>query len=447
MKKLMQSEGVSKLVQGRPSPIKKSARKMQGSAFMISKADARYWAKGRRLIKWEGSPNYSFQVQFKRQRLAFSTRTANKEVAARVAAGIYADLVLLGVEAALAKHKPKPAKMERVATVGEWIAAAEGVMSVKKATFTHYTRCLRKIVSEIIKVRKTKRRFGPRRGGAKAYRERVEEASLEVLSVTNIQLWRLAYVAKGKGEKEKSSRRTSCNSTIANAASLFSERKVVKYLPNLKLPEPAPFKGVEFFEDQSTGYKSSIDPKQLLTKAQEDLAENDKPAFTAMLLALATGLRRSEIDSLQWDQVDLEQNRVNVERTSDSGLKTVDSRRHVPFDNRVAKFLKSLKEESSGKYVVPGDGRRRKNPRWGKHYRAEAAWGRLIGWLKANGVKARKPIHELRKELGALVTSAHGIYAASRILRHKRVSTTEKFYADLKEPPIVEVGAWLGDPR
>lgn len=58
-------------------------------------------------------------------------------------------------------------------------------------------------------------------------------------------------------------------------------------------------------------------------------------------------------------------------------------------------------------------------------------------------MEAGKPIHELRKELGALVTSEQGIYAASRSLRHKRVSTTEKFYADIKEPSVVEVGVWL----
>lgn len=443
MMKLLIPKGASKSVQKRAAPSKKSARKMQVGVFVISKADARYWMKDGRLIKWKGSPSYSFQVQFKGQRLAFSTRTANKEAAARIAAGIYTDLVTLGVEQTLAKHKPKATKAERVATVGEWIAAAEEFTSAKPETFTHYARCLRKIVSEITKVRKDKRRFGPRKGGAKSYRERVEQASLDVLTESNIQRWRLAYVAKGKGEKEKSSRRTSCNSTIRNAASLFSKRKVVKFLPNLKLPEPPPFAEPAFFEDQNTGYKSSINPKELLVKARKELTGNDTPAFVAMLLALATGLRRSEIDNLQWDQVDLEHNHVSVEPTSSSDLKTVESRKTVPFDHHVAAFLKNLREESSGKYVVSGHSKHRKSAKWGRNYRAEAAWDRLITWLKANGVKARKPIHELRKELGALVTSKHGIYAASRILRHKRVSTTEKFYADIKEPPIVEVGAWL----
>jgi hypothetical protein len=51
----------------------------------------------------------------------------------------------------------------------------------------------------------------------------------------------------------------------------------------------------------------------------------------------------------------------------------------------------------------------------------------------------------LRKELGALFTAEHGIYAASRVLRHSNVATTAAHYSDLKTKPIVNVGGWLLD--
>ena len=57
--------------------------------------------------------------------------------------------------------------------------------------------------------------------------------------------------------------------------------------------------------------------------------------------------------------------------------------------------------------------------------------------------RPRKPLHELRKELGALVTAEHGIYAASRVLCHSNVATTAKHYTDLKTRPVVNVGGWL----
>ena len=55
---------------------------------------------------------------------------------------------------------------------------------------------------------------------------------------------------------------------------------------------------------------------------------------------------------------------------------------------------------------------------WGRNYRVQNVFDRVTAWLRKHGVTARKPLHELRKELGALITSEHGIYAASRVLRH-----------------------------
>ncbi|HRJ72937.1 MAG TPA: hypothetical protein PLS03_11990, partial [Terrimicrobiaceae bacterium] len=68
---------------------------------------------------------------------------------------------------------------------------------------------------------------------------------------------------------------------------------------------------------------------------------------------------------------------------------------------------------------------------------------RLYTWLRAKGISARKPLHELRKELGALVTTEFGIYAASRILRHNDVATTARHYSDVKTRAVIPMGQWL----
>ena len=47
-------------------------------------------------------------------------------------------------------------------------------------------------------------------------------------------------------------------------------------------------------------------------------------------------------------------------------------------------------------------------------------------------MKAQKPIHTLRKEVGALIASEQGIYAASRYLRHSDIQVTAAYYADKK---------------
>ena len=240
---------------------------------------------------------------------------------------------------------------------------------------------------------------------------------------------------------------TSCNSTIRMARSLFAP-KVVKFIPELRLPEPLPFAGVEFYPRQSAKYFSKIDPKELLLAAQDELSEKDPSAFLAMIMALAAGLRRGEIDSLCWGQVDFNRQLIRVEETEMGGLKSRDSRAEVPIDENVVAILRGFhaklkSRDTAGVFVVPGTGKAGGHKKWGRQYRADAVFTRLTDWLRGKGVDARKPLHELRKELGALVTAEHGIYAASRVLRHADVSTTARHYSDLKTRPVVNVGAWL----
>jgi hypothetical protein len=134
---------------------------------------------------------------------------------------------------------------------------------------------------------------------------------------------------------------------------------------------------------------------------------------------------------------------IRVEATESAGLKTTDSRAEVPIDVRVVEVLLGFRAKASGSFVIEAEGGEYGPRVWGRHYRAEAVFTRLSHWLRKHGVSARKPIHELRKELGALVTAEHGIYAASRVLRHSNVATTAAHYTDLKTRPSVAIGSWL----
>ncbi len=85
--------------------------------------------------------------------MAFSTGTANREAAARIAANICTDFVTLGVEAALAKHRSQTTKPLAVATIGEWVAAAREVSEANPATFDAYAASLRLIAGQILAAR------------------------------------------------------------------------------------------------------------------------------------------------------------------------------------------------------------------------------------------------------------------------------------------------------
>lgn len=421
---------------------KQVANQIRGAA---GKNSASYWQT--RIFKpvndrGEVSPHYAMRIQFKGRRFASSLGTGNQAAAAALAARIYNDLLTVGVEATLAKHRPQTAKLDAVATVGEWIAAARGVSEANPSTFNCYACSLRKIAGDVLVMKRTAKRFGPRRGGASAYRAVIDSACLDILTPAAVQKWRLGYVQQARTPAQERSRMTSCNSTIRQARSLFAG-KIVKFLPELRLPSPAPFADVEFFPRQSAKYFSRIDPKALLQTAHAELAENDPPAFLAMLLALSAGLRRGEIDSLCWPQVDFHRQVIRVEPTETASLKTRDSRDEVPIDEHVCAILRGFKARASGPFVIESQGEGSGPCRWGQHYRADAVFNRLTAWLRRHGVSARKPLHELRKELGAMVTAEHGIYAASRVLRHSTVATTAAHYSDLKTRPVVNVGAWL----
>ena len=58
-------------------------------------------------------------------------------------------------------------------------------------------------------------------------------------------------------------------------------------------------------------------------------------------------------------------------------------------------------------------------------------------------ISARKPLHELRKELGALLASQDVIFAAQRVLRHAQISTTASYYTDKKRRITAGLGALL----
>jgi integrase len=209
---------------------------------------------------------------------------------------------------------------------------------------------------------------------------------------------------------------------------------------------------VEFYERQNSKYFSKIDAPAIVLAANTILSKSNQEAFLAFLLAIGAGLRRSEIDTLCWHQIDIKRGLIRVENTEAARLKTDESRAEVAIDEKLASTLqgyRALKKAKDGDFVITGDGDEGKKG-WGQHYRANTVFDALITWLrdyKQDGKtplkEIRKPIHELRKELGALITSKHGIYAASHTLRHSTVATTAAYYADKKERTTVGIGDWL----
>ena len=89
--------------------------------------------------------------------------------------------------------------------------------------------------------------------------------------------------------------------------------------------------GLLFFTDQ--------DEKRLL----HELSEMSNPNHLRLTkLALITGFRRSELLSLNWRDIDLQNNRLHVQRKECAARGSSSSMRMIPLSHKAKELLKSF---------------------------------------------------------------------------------------------------------
>lgn len=217
----------------------------------------------------------------------------------------------------------------------------------------------------------------------------------------------------------------------------------------LVLPDPLLQAGVKPFARQSTAYLSKIDAVELIGKARRDLGGNPsrQEEWKIFLLAITEGLRKREIDTLLWRQVDTTRGIIGIETTEFFRPKSEDSHAEIDLDPEVAALLGKLKDGATGDFVIESA----RNPReatYGASYRCEPAFNVLNAWLRSQGITARKPLHELRKQARSLVARDGGLYDAQKFLRHASPTTTAAFHLDKKKRISAGLGGLLTDePR
>lgn len=393
----------------------------------------------------EGS-HWCIKIAHKGIRETINLRTPNQATAAQRAADAYK--LLMGDEgwqAVRAKWKPKPVNTPKIATVGEFLAAMARLSEVSKRTLGDYSRSFRHIVAGVMGIEGDKSRFDYVNGGSAKWRERVDAVKLAAVTPAKVQAWKLAFVARGAGNHQaEPTGKVSVNSLMRQAKSLFSDKRGVLTMirEELQLPSPLLFDGVGFYESQSMRYQSKIDAGELLTAARDELAQTQPEAFKALVLALCCGLRRNEIDKLTWRQVDFSKGVLRIETIRYFSAKSEDSLAEVDLDTEIVALMRGWKAKGVGEFVIHSENK----PRTGKsyaHYRTGRVMQALADWLRAHGVDERKYLHTLRKEFGSLVAQEHGIYAASRALRHADIQVTAKHYLDKKQRISIGLGRLL----
>lgn len=389
--------------------------------------------------EWETTAknqDWEIYVQYRGVREWFNLHTSNKEVAASTARDIRRVLVGAGWEEARRRYKPEVAVVLTCPTVGDFLKAVEMHSTLNPVTFEGYARKLRTLAAGIREIP-----FQAGAGGYTIWKAKVEATKLSSLTVFAIQEWKKSYLRRiGDSPLELARARRTINSILRNAKSLFAKR-LLRVVP-VNLPTPLPFEGVDFEKVSRPRYRSKVNVRALIQRAESELRTQHQEAYKVFLLALNAGLRRKEIDGLTWRQVDIDGRKISVETTAHTALKNEESEEVIDIPAEVAEILRAYRDASLSNFVISAPAQSKKKKKY-PTYRCDESFSALILWLRSQGITDDKPIHMLRKEFGSYIAAEHGIQAASSALRHADISTTSSYYVD-KKSPIVFNAAFAG---
>ena len=242
----------------------------------------------------------------------------------------------------------------------------------------------------------------------------------------------------GQDIRRQASARTSINSLLRSAKCLFSP-KVLKHLGGLELPSPLPFSQLDFEPKQNVKYKGTFDADQLIQEARAELPDEQLKAF---LLAIGAGLRRAEIDYLEWNSFLWDKNAIRIQATRYWSPKTAESSADVLVDPELMEVFTGVRARAADIFVIESERPPQVSVRW-HQYRCKRHFQKLTAWLRAKGVPKRAPLHCLRKEYGSMICKFSGIYSASAMLRHSNLQTTVAHYVDHRTQSVLKIGHYL----
>lgn len=179
----------------------------------------------------------------------------------------------------------------------------------------------------------------------------------------------------------------------------------------------------KFYDDNPvslSGMPEVYDLKErILTFDEEQRLLNSSPSHfkNIVIAALNTGMRKGELISLKWSNVDLENNVITLESINTKSKK----KRLIPINSVLRKLLLELKLKSpNNEYVfLSADGKRYK-----KHDSLNGIWKRTT---KKAGIEGLR-FHDLRHTAATrMVEAGVNIVAVNKILGHSDLKMTMRY--------------------
>jgi integrase len=200
--------------------------------------------------------------------------------------------------------------------------------------------------------------------------------------------------------------------SLVTPATVNKEVKLVKHI----IKKASKWLGVGI-QDIELDLATELPRERILThKEIRVLVENVQPPLKyAVLLALNTGMRKGEILSLRWENVNLERNFITV-TAMEAKSKRI---RRIPINRELRKLFLKLKLSRDGnKYVF-------QNPLTGSRFTDFGRSWRSL--LTRTGIDDMR-FHDLRHTFAShFLMNGGDLYTLKEILGHKELNTTARY--------------------
>lgn len=310
------------------------------------------------------------------------------------------------------KPEAKSVAPQRTATLGEILQrfeAGNATTLLDARTARDYANTLKKVVEV---------------GTGRPYDSTISSSILTEQLVRN-------YITKGREINPETGKPrrpdSSIRSSLVQARCVLQEHFSDLY-HDLKLPDLKGFRAKKRFKPQQEVGFVPFDRQTVIDMeaAAERLWQNRDATWVCYALMSQLGLRNGEVEKALWSDFITrpvfnekgKKTEIRVLRVRAGYDEAVGGEIEVP-DDLWAK-LEAYKDEAITEFIVPG-----KN----KTERANVTERQINRFVERFIPDRQKLSYELRKWAGSIVATRHGIYAAQRFLRHKSVTTTERYYA------------------